>query len=324
MRAIIPVAGFGSRLRPHTFTLPKVLLNVAGKPIIGHILDKIIEAGFDEATIVVGHLGEKIREYVQSHYRIKVDFVEQQEPKGLAHAIYQARATFTDQPVLIILGDTIFDVNLRSVISESHSAVGVKHVEDPRRFGVVEMDGQFATKLVEKPEHPSSHLALVGLYWIQKPKLLEQCIGELFQRETKTKGEYQLTDALQLMMTKGEKIKTFAVDGWYDCGKPETLLATNRHLLEKGAVPTVLKDVVVIPPVYVSPKAKVTHSVIGPYATIGDGAVVADSIVRNSIVSEDAQVSKAMLDNSIVGNNAVAQGMFQRINIGDSSEIDFH
>lgn len=324
MRAIIPVAGFGSRLRPHTFTLPKVLLNVAGKPIIGHILDKVIEAGFDEATIIVGHLGEKIRDYVVSNYKLKVEFVEQAEPKGLAHAIHLSRPTFGDEPILIILGDTIFDVDLRSVVKSQHTSLGVQHVDDPRRFGVVEMEGQFAKKLVEKPEHPASNLALVGLYWITNSKLLDDCIGELVRKDTKTKGEYQLTDALQLMLTKGEKITTFNVQGWYDCGKPETLLTTNRHLLEQGSITPARNGVVIIPPVYISPKATVTHSIIGPYATIGDGAVVEEAIVRNSIVSEDAQVRKVLLDGSLVGNKTIVQGMYKRINIGDSSEIDFH
>jgi glucose-1-phosphate thymidylyltransferase len=297
---------------------------VAGKPIIGHILDKIIADGFDEATFIVGHLGDKIRDYVLTNYKLKVDFVEQAEPKGLAHAIYLARQTFGSEPVLIILGDTIFDVQLKPVISEKYSAIGVKSVEDPRRFGVVESRNGFVLRLIEKPEHPTSNDAIVGLYWIRNPRLLEESIEELFKEDIRTRGEYQLTDALQLMLNKGEKIKTFTVEGWYDCGKPETLLATNRHLLEKLNHQVIIKDVVIIPPVFVSPKAKIKHSMIGPYATIAHGASVEDSIVRNSIVSEDAQVSRTLLENSIVGNNAVVQGNFQRINIGDSSEIEFH
>ncbi|HEV8538514.1 MAG TPA: sugar phosphate nucleotidyltransferase [Bacteroidota bacterium] len=324
MRAIIPVAGFGSRLRPHTYTLPKVLLNVAGKPIIGHILDKIIEDGFDEATIIVGHLGDMIRDYVLSHYKLKLDFVEQKEAKGLAHAIYLARGTFSNEPILIILGDTIFDVNLKPVMKEKCSAIGVKEVEDPRRFGVVESRDGFVSRLIEKPEHPPSKHAIVGLYWISNPLLLEKCICELFEKDARTKGEYQLTDALQLMIQHGEKIRTFDVEGWYDCGKPETLLSTNRHLLERLDQQVKLDGVVVNSPVYVSDRAKITNSVIGPFATIAEGAVVGDSIVRNSIVSEDAHVYKALLENSIVGNSALVQGNFKRINIGDSSEIEFH
>jgi len=324
MRAIIPVAGFGSRLRPHTFTQPKVLLNVGGKPIISHILDKIIEDGFDEATLIVGHLGDRIRDYISGHYSLKVDFVEQAEPKGLAHAIHLARDTFTAEPLLIILGDTIFDVQLKPVLTQPFSAIGVKNVADPRRFGVVELENGFAKKLIEKPEQPASNLAIVGLYWIRNPRLLESCIQQLFERETTTRGEYQLTDALQLMVAAGEKIKTFPVEGWYDCGKPETLLETNRHLLEKLNSKVTREGVVVVPPVFVAQDARIKHSVIGPYATIADGAVIEDSIIRNSIVSEDAQISKSLLDGSLVGTNAIVVGEFNRINLGDSSEIEFH
>ena len=324
MRAVIPVAGIGSRLRPHTYTLPKVLLNVAGKPIIGHILDKIIEDGFDEATIIVGYLGEKIKEYVRSNYSLKVDFIEQEERQGLAHSIFLAKHTLASEPVLIILGDTIFDVNLKSVITSEFTSIGVKKVDDPRRFGVAEISGGFVTNLVEKPEHPKSNSVIVGLYWIRNPKLLRECVTELIEKNIRTKNEYQLTDALGLMLRRGEKIKTFDVDGWYDCGKPETLLTTNRHLLEKKSSPAAIDRVVIIPPVYVSPKAKIVNSVIGPYTTIADRAIVEDSIARTSIVSEDARVSRVLLENSIIGNNAVVRGTFKKINIGDSSEVDFN
>jgi glucose-1-phosphate thymidylyltransferase len=324
MHAIIPVAGVGSRLRPHTYTLPKVLLNVAGKPIIGHILDRIIEDGFESATIVIGYMGDKVREYVARHYQIEVDFIEQEERKGLAHAISLAREKVGNEPLLIILGDTIFEVDLKPVIRSEYSAIGVKYVEDPRRFGIAEMRDGLVVKVIEKPEHPTSNFAIVGLYWITNPRLLLDCIDELFKKDIRTKGEYQLTDALQLMIERKEKFKTFSVEGWYDCGKPETLLSTNRHLLEKKSSKIKLEGCVVVPPNSIAPSAKIANSVIGPYATIGDGAQIADSIVRNSIVGEEAQVQRALLDNSIIGNNAVVRGTFKRVNLGDSAEIDFY
>jgi glucose-1-phosphate thymidylyltransferase len=324
MRAIIPVAGEGSRLRPHTFTLPKVLLNVAGKPIIGHILDKIINDGFDEATIVIGYMGEKIIKYVKSNYSLNVNFVEQEERLGLAHSIYIARETIPNEPVLIILGDTIFDVDLKPVLAGKYTSLGVKFVDDPRRFGVVQNMNGFAKKLIEKPEVFVSNLALVGLYWIKNTPLLIKSITDIVEGEIKTKGEYQLTDALQKMIEAGEKINTFNVDGWYDCGKPETLLSTNKYLLEKNSTQRRGEGFVIIPPVFISPKAKVTASVIGPYTTVADNAEISDSIIRNSIVSEDAVVEKSLLDNSLIGNNTIVKGSFKRINVGDSSEIDFY
>ncbi len=324
MRAIIPVAGVGSRLRPHTYTLPKVLINVAGKPIIGHILDKVIEAGFDEATIIIGYLGDMIKDYVLNNYKIKVDFVEQEERLGLGHAIYISRHTFSRNPILIILGDTIFEVDLKSMIGNEHTQIGVKQVDNPRRFGVAEISDGAISNLVEKPENPKSNLALVGLYYITQPHLLVDCLKEMIKSDIRTKGEYQLTDALQKMIEQGEKMRPFQIEGWFDCGKPETLLETNRHLLEKQPAPIASKDVVVCPPAFISEKAKVKNSVIGPNATIAANTVIENSIIRNSIVSESATVFNALIEESIVGNNAIVKGNFKRINIGDSSELEFY
>jgi glucose-1-phosphate thymidylyltransferase len=323
MKAIIPVAGVGSRLRPHTYTLPKVLLNVAGKPIIGHIMDKLIETGVKSATVVIGYMGDKIREYITANYNIQVDFVEQEERLGLGHSIYIARNTLPMEPVLIILGDTIFDVDLVPVLNQNESAIGVKLVDDPRRFGIAEVDNGYITKLIEKPEHPTSNLAIVGLYYITNTPLLIESLAWLVTENIRTKNEYQLTDALQLMINKGERIRTFPIEGWYDCGKPETLLQTNRHLLDKYPTQPFYDGSVIVPPVFISKKCTLSHSVIGPYTTIADGAVVRDAIIRNSIISEDAQVQGAIIENSIVGNNTTVRGVWKRINIGDSSEIDF-
>ena len=324
MRAIIPVAGVGSRLRPQTYSIPKVLLNVAGKPIIGHILDKIIEAGFDEATIVVGYLGEMVKEYALKNYKIKFDFVEQEELLGLGHAIYLSRHTFSNNPLLIILGDTIFDVDMKSMIANQQTQIGVKYVDDPRRFGVAEITDGYISHLVEKPEKPKSNLAVVGLYYIKHPDLLVKCLSDMIKNNTRTKDEFQLTDALQMMIEQGEKMKTFLVEGWFDCGKPETLLSTNQHLLGSQPIPSPVKGVVIQPPVFISEKAKVSNAIIGPNATIADNAVIENSIIRNSIISEGATVVNSLLEESLIGANAVVRGKYKRINIGDSSELEFY
>jgi glucose-1-phosphate thymidylyltransferase len=324
MRAIIPVAGVGSRLRPHTFTVPKVLLNVAGKPILGHIIDKVRGEGITEATIVVGHMGDKIMEYVARTYpKFNVDYVEQEERLGLGHAIFLARNSVGDNPVLIILGDTIFDVDLAPVLRGNASALGVKAVEDPRRFGVAETRDGFITRLVEKPELPATNLAVVGLYFIRNTPLLRECLMSLVNSEQKTRGEFQLTDALQLMIDRGEKMVPFTIDGWYDCGKPETLLETNRALLQKHSTSQQLPGVVVNDPVYIAPSAVLANCIIGPNTTVGDNAEISDSLVKNSIISENAKVTGALLENSIIGNGSVLTGSYRRINVGDSSEIDF-
>ncbi|MEP7235626.1 MAG: nucleotidyltransferase family protein, partial [Ignavibacteriota bacterium] len=175
MHAIIPVAGVGSRLRPHTFTLPKVLLNVAGKPILGHILDRLRDDGVTSATIVVGYMGNLVESYVRTRYHdLEVNFVTQDELLGLGHSIWVARDSFppAGEPLLIILGDTIYDVDLKSVLTSPVSSLGVKIVDDPRRFGVAELSGGFISKLIEKPDNPTTNLAVVGLYFIKHPELL--------------------------------------------------------------------------------------------------------------------------------------------------------
>lgn len=323
MRAIIPVAGVGARLRPHTYTLPKVLLNVAGKPILGHILDALERQGIYEATIVVGYKADLVEEYVRSNYNLDVSFVHQDDPMGLGHSVWVARETIrSDEPLLIILGDTIFDVDLALASHSGYCSLGVKTVADPRRFGVVETDGTFITRLVEKPEIPPSNSAIVGLYYITNPSLLKSCLDDLISHDRRNRGEYQLTDALQMMIDRGERFTTFPVEGWYDCGKPETLLATNRHLLDNNSAYSVRDKTVIIPPVFIADSAKIVNSVIGPYATVAENATVIDSVLRNSIVSDGATVTSSLLEESIIGNHSIVRGKFLRLNVGDSSEID--
>lgn len=325
MRAIIPVAGYGTRLRPHTYTVPKVLLNVAGKPIIAHILDALIDYGITDATFIVGPMGEQIEQYVTRRYPpLRATFVEQTVPLGLGHAIWCARTTFDHEPIIIILGDTIFDADLERFVQSPTSAIGVKEVEDPHRFGVVEVANGTIVRLVEKPSDPPSRLAIVGLYLIRNSQLLVECLEHLIAGDIRTKGEYQLTDALQCMLDRGEHITAFPIEGWYDCGKPEALLETNRFLLERyqqSVIPPT--NAIVLPPSYVAPTATIERSIIGPYATIGDGAIVRDARVANSIIGACAQVSAVVLDDSIIGNNATVSGSFHSLNVGDSSQINY-
>ena len=326
MHSIIPVAGFGTRMRPHTYTQPKVLLPVAGKPILGHILDRLIAAGVTSTTIVVGYLGDKVEEYVRQTYPdLESSFVEQKELLGLGHSIWTAREYIpkNGDPLFIILGDTIFDVNLKNVFNLPTSALCVRPVEDPRRFGVAELEGGYISRLVEKPEHPSSNLAIVGLYFFRDPKLLAECLDHIVSNDIRTRNEYQLTDALQLMIERGEKFSTFEIEAWYDCGKPETLLETNRHLL--GLKPqghAGINGSLIIDPVEIAEGAEITNSVIGPYVSIGAGSVVRNTIVRDSIVGENCSLSNLNLDLSIVGNNAQAIGRPSVLNLGDSTSIE--
>ena len=321
--AVIPVAGSGTRLKPHTHTMPKALLAVAGKPILGHILDRVAAARPERVVLVVapGPHGERIRAYAKTRTDLRIQCVPQERPLGLGHAVAQARDAVGKSPVLIVLGDTIVQASIERIVAGG-SVIGVREVADPRRFGVATVrDGRIA-ELIEKPEHPVSNLALVGIYFIVNSSLLFGCLDALIAEDGRTRGEIQLTDALQRMIGAGEELRPFPVEGWYDCGKTEALIETNRALLDVLAAPVSRPGVVVLPPVALDPSADVLHSVIGPHASIGPGTRVRRAVVRNSIVNEGATVEDILLDSSVIGENAVVRGAYQRLNVGDSSEVE--
>lgn len=323
--AVIPVAGVGTRLRPHTHTQPKVLLHVAGKPILAYILDDLVALGATHVVLIVGYMGDQVREFVSANYsQLKVDFVEQAERLGLGHAVSLAEPYADDAPLLIVLGDTIFEADLKSALARGVSTLGVKRVDDPRRFGIVETHGDGrVSRLVEKPEHPTSNLAITGIYFFDHGGPLFAALRELQQRGVRTKGEFQLTDAMQLLVERGETLTTFAVDGWYDCGKTETLLETNRILLDKRGETAQIPGSLTRGPLFVSPGAVVEDCILGPHVSIAAGAQLRRAVLRDSIVNQNATVEDIMLEGSVVGENAVVRGGFRRVNVGDSSEVLF-
>lgn len=340
MYVVIPVAGFGTRLRPHTYTKPKPLVNVAGKPVLGHILDRLVGLDIERIIFVVGYLGDQIRDYVEANYNLPTRYVEQKELLGQAHAIGITRP-YVEGPVLIAFVDTIFEGNLGDLDHlRSDGAIYVKEVEDPRRFGVVTVADGYIRRFVEKPAQPVSNLAVIGLYYIKPYHLLFDCITELQRRNLRTEGEFYLADALQLMVDRGAHFEPRAVDVWKDCGTAEALLDTNRYLLENdshndvrppGCIvrpPTFIApdakvvDSVIGPYVYVGPGCEVKGSIIGPYVSMANGATVEQSILRDSIVNEDAHIDCAALSESLVGQHALVRGGFERYNVGDSSVIE--
>lgn len=333
MKAIIPVAGAGTKLRPHTHTQPKPLIPVAGQPILGHILDSLIQAGIHDFVFIIGYLGDKIEEYVHTAYGNKISsaFVVQGPREGLAHAIGMASKEFenSEDGILIVLGDTIVDVNYQAIIQSPYSVLGVDTVEDPRTFGVAKLDEEgFITGLVEKPNIPKSNLALTGVYRIRETKEMLTAIQHIIKNEIRTQTEYHLTDALMLMIEQGIQMKTIKVNNWFDCGKKESLLATNRILLGRKDVSTQnqdgLENTILVPPVSIAPGCKIKNSVIGPYVAIGTGVNIQNSILRDSILGDYSLLDSIILKSSVVGNDAVLKGKSQSVNIGDSTEIDFN
>ncbi|HDR06336.1 MAG TPA: nucleotidyl transferase [Candidatus Coatesbacteria bacterium] len=324
-QAIVPAAGVGTRLKPHTHTLPKALIGVAGKPILGHILDDIARAGIHKVTVVTGFFAEKVEGYVRAEYGgLNLTFAHQAEQLGLGHAVWTALRERRDLPSLVLLGDTIVEADLAALLDQPDNAIAVAPTDDPRRFGIVELSGDRIVSMVEKPADPPSNLAIVGLYLIRDSEALYDALGGNIEAGVRTKGEFQLTDALARMLEGGTVFCPWEISGWYDCGKPETLLATNRVLLERDPPPVpAFPDSVVIAPSHIGRGVELTGSVVGPYAAVGAGAVIEGSIVRDSIIGAGARLANVHLDGSLIGENAVIQGRFDRLNLGDDSEASF-
>ena len=330
MKAVIPVAGIGTRLRPHTHTQPKALIPVAGKPILGHIIDSLIEADFKDFVFIIGYLGEKIQDYIHENYpKLNASFVVQTVREGIGHALWMAREHLEgEDQLLIALGDTIFDMSMPDFMKGEHSSIGIKKVEDPRRFGVVELgpDG-YISKLVEKPAVPVSNLAIVGIYKIKEVEALMEALEYNITNDVRTKNEFQLTDALMRMIDRGTKIGVYTVENWFDCGKKDALLETNAILLKKPEFTSKKSDryenSIIIAPVNIHETCVIRNSIIGPNVSIGAKATVENSIVRESIIGPDAEIRNAVLHDSLIGNEASLRGLSQSLNIGDSTEINY-
>jgi glucose-1-phosphate thymidylyltransferase len=328
MQVIIPMAGFGTRMRPHTYSRPKPLVNVAGQPMLKHLLDPLLaQLEIDEFIFIVGYLGDQISEWVADTYDFKATYVVQDELIGQAHAIHLSRQHLHG-PAIVLFSDSLFDADLSVIDSFTGDGLAfVKEVDDPRRFGVVALDDRGRiTRFVEKPETTENKLALIGMYYLRDSAQMLRAIDTLMERKQMTKGEFYLADAFQIMVKEqGADFRTKIVEFWLDCGKPDAVLESSQYLLETrldNSASLDLPTVAVIPPVYVHPDAQVENSVIGPYTTISAGCRVSDSVVRNSIVDQHTVVSASLLDRSLVGQHAHVAGRFHSLNVGDTTRIE--
>ncbi|WP_291912738.1 sugar phosphate nucleotidyltransferase [Chitinophaga sp. CB10] len=328
MKAIIPVAGAGTKLRPHTYTQPKALIPLAGRTILSIIVDQLVDAGISEFVFVVGYLGDKIQNYVENKYpNLTCHFVQQNSREGTGHAILLTREVVANDEILIVLGDTIVECDLQEVINSPYSMLGLKKVDDPRNFGVAELDESgFITRVVEKPQIPKSNLALVGLYKVKETPLLFECLQKNLDNKIKSHDEFQLTDALECMIENGVKFNGFRVNNWFDCGRKDTLLETNAILLKKykAASNPVLpyENTIIIPPVSIGEGCNIKNSIIGPNVAVGDNTVVNYSIVKDSIIGSFSNLYEVVLKSSLIGSDANIRGLSQSLNIGDNTEID--
>lgn len=329
MKAIIPVAGAGAKLRPHTYTQPKALIPIAGKTILSFIVDQLHEGGINEFIFVIGYLGDKIQDYVNFAFpHLKCHFVQQNERCGTGQAIELAKSLVGNDEIFVALGDTICEYDVKEIINSPYNMLGVKKVEDPRRFGVAEIDENgFIEHVVEKPSIPKSNMALVGLYKIRETELMYSCLHHLFAQNITTLGEYSLTDALDFMIKRGASFKAFKVRNWFDCGKKDTLLESNATLLKKSGgnvkINHQYKGTIIIPPVSIAPNCTISDSIIGPHVAIGANTNIKLSIVRESIIGSYTNLNDIVLDNSLIGSDASVKGLRRSLNIGDNTEIEF-
>ncbi|MDE3211799.1 MAG: NTP transferase domain-containing protein [Bacteroidota bacterium] len=328
MKAIIPVAGAGTKLRPHTYTQPKALIPLAGKTILSINIDQFHEAGITDFVFIVGYLGEKIQDYVKEKYpHLNCHFVFQNERKGTAHAVELTRKIVQEDEMFIALGDTICEYDIKAVLDNPYSMLGVKRVDDPRNFGVAQVNEEgYISNVVEKPAIPKSNLALVGLYKIRNSPVLFNCLEKIINNNIRSHNEFNLTDALECMIGEGEKFKPFKVENWFDCGKKDSLLESNSILLEKFggniAESNKFDNTIFIPPVSIAEGCEIKNSIIGPHVAMGENTIVNYSIVKNCIIGSYSKLFDVVLENSLIGSDTEIKGETRSLNIGDNTEID--
>ncbi len=326
MKVIMPMAGKGTRLLPLTKRVPKPLVNVAGRPVMDYVMDALRRAGeLDELIIITGHLKEKVERYVRKHYDIPARFIEQKVLDGTAGAVNLARP-YVAGPVIVIFVDTLFDADLSIVkTTKADGIIWTKEVEDYQRFGVVVTDQQgHMTKIVEKPNTPISKRANIGLQYVKDWRTLFDGIEHVLKTTPGKGGEFYLTDAFQYMADKGKKLLVSDVGGWYDCGKVDTLLETNEHLLRHGrgrrpaAVPS---DVQITEPVYIEDGVTLEKSTIGPNVSIEFGSKIVASTIANSILGKGVQVHNAKVLGSVIGDKQVIDGRDVKDAVMDAGEL---
>lgn len=329
LRIVIPMAGAGSRLRPLTWSRPKPLIALAGATVLDHLLASVSSVpALDEAEFVfIMSPGQEelIQAHMQKHYpAMKLHYRIQPEKKGQSDALWHARELLQGR-VLMIFSDTLIENDFSFLAEEAFDSVAwVKAVPDPRRFGVAETNSRGQVlRLIEKPNDMNNNLAVVGCYYFKQGSHLMNAIEEQVARKVSLKGEYFLADAINLMLEKGVNMRTETVRTWLDAGTSEALLDTNRYLLEHGRAnlgdESLYEDNIIIPPVFIDPEARVSASIIGPFASIGRGCVVQGSSIRDSILSQGVHVNKSQLEASLLGQDVVVDCLIGKFNLGDNS-----
>lgn len=327
MKLIIPLAGKGTRLRPHTWSKPKPLVHVAGKPVLGHLIDQYKKLDIEELVFVTGDMDDQIKSYIEKEYSgYKSSYVKQQELLGDGHALMMTKNIVADD-VIINFNDTLFETDLGLIKhSKAQGIIWVSETDDPKRFGIItEKDGRI-TDIEEKPEHPKSNLAIIGLYYFRDAKLMFKYLQKVIDMKLTSKGELRLADAMALMIKDGVHLETLRVKRWLDTGKPETLLETNKYLLEHGCanINGHGADNRIIPPVFIEEGAKVHDSIIGPNVSIAKGAEIYRCSIENSVIGRDSHLRYKKITHSLIGEKTIVSEKPKVMNIGDNSEMIEH
>lgn len=322
MDIILPVAGLGTRLRPQTWSKPKPLVSVAGKPMLEHVLDRVMPLNPDKLVFITGYLGDQIEAWARATYDIELAFVEQPEMLGQTDAIIRCRDIST-KDALIIFPDMIFEADFSQLATlDIDGAMYTKEVDDPSAYGIAIVEDDRITKVIEKPQQPISNLAVVGINYFRHMPDLYSAIEEQMAKGIKTKNEYFIADAIQIMIDRGKKFTTSGIDVFEDCGNADALLQTNQYLLKLSPPsPAQRPGSVIIPPSFVSSSAQVENAIIGPFASIGPGTIVRDAVVRDSIVESDAFISGAVVEHSVIGRSASIAGKPREFNVADHTKV---
>lgn len=332
MKLIIPMAGMGKRMRPHTLTIPKPLIRIAGKPIVQRLVEAIvnvIDNNLDEIAYIVGDFGAEVEKnllQIAENAGSKGKIYYQQEPLGTAHAIYCAAESLNDS-VVVAFADTLFRT-FDKMDFNSDGSIWVHSVKDPSSFGVVLTDNNgYVTEFVEKPQDFVSSQAIVGVYYFKDGAKLKDEIQNLIDKKIMKGGEYQLTDVLQNMLKKGTKFTVYSVPEWLDCGNKNAILYTNKRILENSNGEKLIKEsvqavnTIIIPPCYIGENVILRNSIIGPHVSIGEGTKISQCIISNSIVQSFSKISNANFDNSMLGNFVDYKEKQKELNIGDFTVI---
>lgn len=325
------MAGMGKRMRPHTLTVPKPLIRIAGKPIVQRLVEDIAQTTdekIEEIAFVTGHFGEEVEAALK---KIAINIgaagkiYYQEHPLGTAHAILCAEDTVSGH-IIIAFADTLFKTDFK-IDKEKDGVIWVNKVDDWKNFGVVQLaaDG-YIENFVEKPQHFISDLAIIGVYYIREGEVLRKEMEYLIEHDIKEKGEYQLTNALDAMRKKGYRFIPGKVDEWLDCGNKDATVFTNRRILElkkdkENMMASSAKFIQsqIIQPCYIGEHAEIENSIIGPHVSIGKNSVIKNSVIQNSIIQNSVLIKNKVISNSIIGNHAIVQGRPDDLSLGDYS-----